>query len=227
MDKDSYEDHIERYLQRTLSPEEEAAFEELYLARPDVLDELILTEKLRRGFKELDVVGSVERTSVPALPMWRRLLESPQYAAAATVLLGASVLFSTALLVQTDGLGGGGSETAGGVATRLVPLVAVRAAAPTVIDAPADGEWIVLLVDAGFTAFDTYSATIRRDGTAEPFWQVGDLEPTYDQIPVGLPGRLLAPGDYEIELRGRAGDWPAERESEEISRTRVSVTPRR
>ena len=43
---------VERYLQGRLSPEDEQAFEEAYLADPRLLEEVQLAERLRAGFKD-------------------------------------------------------------------------------------------------------------------------------------------------------------------------------
>jgi hypothetical protein len=45
-------------------------------------------------------------------------------------------------------------------------------------------------------------------------------------VALGLPGRLLPPGDYEVRLEGGKRDWPAARELDELSRTPLTVTAR-
>jgi hypothetical protein len=221
MDREYIRKHefIERYLQGQLSGDELEAFEEAYLGDPGLLEELVLTEKLREGLEAADSAPAARRR-----PGWLSALGSIPYAAAATVLLGLSLTYSGALLVENRGL----RDSA---PTRLVPLVAVRGdAAPNRIEAPAAGEWIVLMLDAGFTEYDEYRATVAREG-AEPVAvreELGRMQtPGYeDQVSLGLPGSLLAPGSYEITLEGRMTDRGAEG-YEPIRRTRLEVSPLR
>ena len=58
-------DVIERYLQGTLSAAEEQAFEEAYLADPQLLEELEVAERLRAGFKDLDAAEAPGRAAPP------------------------------------------------------------------------------------------------------------------------------------------------------------------
>jgi hypothetical protein len=236
MDRQSIQDHqlIERYLQGKLSAPEEQAFEEAYLADSGLLDELILSEKLQQGLEDVAAGGGLAAGGRSGLGRiggtrtgWRRVFRSPQYAAAASVLVGVSVIFSALTLVQNlqlrESLG------AGGVAmTRLVPLVTVRGEAANSVEAPAAGEWTVFLLDAGFTEYDDYRGTLVREAApaGEPVWQLEGLSPAYDGfIAFGLPGRLLVPGAYQIRLEGRMGDWPAERSFEPIARTPLTILP--
>jgi hypothetical protein len=233
MDRNAIEDRqvMERYLQGKLTADEEQAFEESYLANPDMLDDLILTEKLQQGLKDVDSHGRVGRGSgriQPRQPVWLRALSSPRYAAAATVLLGVSLLFSVSLLVQNENQRPGIGLAGDPAVTRLLPLVAVRGNRANVVAAPAADEWTVFLLDAGFNDFEDYRATLTRRGpdTTEQIWQFDGLSPTYDgTLALGLPGRVLTPGEYEIALEGKMRDWPAERGFELITRTPLNVAP--
>lgn len=218
---------IERYLQGTLTAEEEQAFEEAYLADSELLDELVLTEKLREGVRR----QAGHREGSPSAPpaarrtAWRSLLGSPRYAAAASVLLGISLLGSGALLVENQRLRAGGRPAAG-TPTRVLPLVAVRGERPNLVPAPAPNEWTVFLLDPGFADFDTYRATLARRGAgaSEQLLRLDDLEPNYEGLlPLGLPGRLLTPGRYEILLEGRKAGATG---YEPVTRLAVNVAAR-
>src|SRR5690554_705483 len=109
MDREAMDrDMIERYLQGRLTAEEERAFEERYLADPALLDELVLADKLGRGLEELHARGELPGGHAPAgaagRAPWLRILGSPRYAAAATVLLGLSWLLSAGLYYQNRSL---------------------------------------------------------------------------------------------------------------------------
>ena len=227
MDRQQIRDNqlVERYLNGTLSPAEEQAFEEAYLADPQLEEEVDLAERLRTAFKDFDAAGSGERVAPPRA---RRLdlLSSPRYALAASLVAAVALASTAALYVQNQALrGGGAGETfAAEGQTRLLPLVSVRGAAnPNEIAAPAAGEWTVLLLDPGFGEYDVYRAVLaRRDG--QEVLRRDRITPTYEGLlALGVPGEMLSPGSYEIRLSGGRRDWPAARELDELSRTPLTV----
>lgn len=219
---------VERYLQGRLTADEEQAFEEAYLSDPALLDELVLTERLRHGLRHAEAADARPGHAADGGGRWRRTFGSVPYAAAATVLLGISLAFSAALLVQNRNLDAvQGPSSAGAAPTRLVPLVTVRGDGVNRVEAPPSGEWAVLLVDAGFTEYAAYRATLTRaaDGAEEQVARLEGLSPTYDgRVGVGVPGSALTPGDYELRLEGRVPG--ADGGFEPITRTSLTVTPR-
>lgn len=227
MDRQYIRDHqvVERYLTGTLTADEEQAFEEAYLGDAEILDELQAAERLREGVKDLNAAGRLGRPRAPA--PWRRWVASPQYAAAASVLLAVTLGFSMMLYRENIDLRENGVSSTSTV-TRLVELGPVRGGNVTGIPAPEQDEWTVLLLDAGIAAYDTYRAVLTRqgDGRSEQIWSRDDLEPQLGgAILVGVPGRVLRPGAYEARIEGRMDDWSADR-FEEIARTRLTVVPR-
>lgn len=226
MDKETVRDRqiVERYLQGRLGADEERAFEEAYLSDPELLDELVLTEKLKAGLARTGVSAAPSGgPRPPARDGWQRVFASVPYAAAATVLLALSLTLSALLLVQNRSLEPGVTAPAP-APTRLVPLVTVRGnAAPNRIEAPPAGEWAVLLADAGFTDYAAYRATLTRrdDDVSETVAELDGLAPTYDgRVGLGVPGGALTPGDYELSLEGRV----AEGRYEPITRIPLTVT---
>ena len=217
---------IERYLHGRLTPQEEEAFEEAYLADPALLEELELAEKLRDGLRELP---QSEHGAAPARrPRWLELTGSPRYGLAASLLAGLAVLASASLYLENQTLkGGAGAPPAAAGNMRLLPLVAVRGAGDAnVIAAPRGDETTVLLLDAGFTDYDRYRAVLvrRSGGASTELLRVDDLVPTYEgRLALGVPARMLAAGDYEVRLEGGRRDWPAERGLDELSRTPLTV----
>lgn len=226
MDRQYIRDHavIERYLSGALTAEEEQAFEEAYLGNPELLDEIQAAEGLREGIKKLDAAGILERLRAPA--RWRQWLASPQYAAAASVLLAVSLGFS-AMLYRENLVLRQDNFSQVSPSTRLVRLEAVRGGDPIEISAPAPDELTVLQLDSGTVAYDTYRGTLTRRAGAqsEPIWSRADLMASDDRILMTVSGRSLQPGDYEARLEGRMNDWPAER-FEEITRMDLTVVPR-
>lgn len=211
---------IERYLRGSLTAEEEQAFEEAYLGDQELLDELQAAERLAEGLGHLERRGTLERTR----PRWLSMMLGPQFAAAASVLLLVSLVFSGVLYRENARL----RETFAlqPAVTRLVPLVTVRGGAPNELTAPAPDEWTVLVLDPGVQDYDSYRAVLERrtNGGTEEVLTFARLAPAYDgSIAMGLPGRLLSPGEYAARLEGRMDDWPPERFAE-ISRTPFVVT---
>ncbi len=224
MDRQYIREHqvIERYLRGTLTPDEEQAFEEAYLGDPELLDEIELAERLRDGVKELGAAGGIERLS--PRKTWFNAPFARQWAAAASVLLVVSLAVSGGLCREKLTLRPGSGLVAG-MNTRLLPVVTLRGDPETELEAPGADAWAVLLVDPGFTPYDSYRAVVARvsgdDSVA--IWSVDGLETEYqDQLAIGLPGRLLPPDRYEIVITGRLNDWAPER-SEQVSRTALRV----
>lgn len=226
MDRQYIRDHevIERYLSGALTANEEQAFEEAYLGDPELLDQVQAAERLREGIKELDGAGRLERARPPA--RWRQWLASPQYAVAASVLLAVSLGFST-VLYRDNGRLRETTFSSPSPLTRLIPLVSTRGASQNTIPAPSADEWIVFQLDAGVTRYESYRAALvrRADEGSSEIWSNSNLTPVRDEIAVGLPGRSLRPGEYEVRLEGRAGDGAADR-FEEVSRTLFTIVPR-
>lgn len=220
---------VERYLQGKLSAAEEQAFEEAYLGDADLLAELEAAERLRDGLKDLHEVERGARP--PPRARWLELAGSPRYGIAASVVAAAALVASGMLFVQNRGLESAVTAPLAAASNmRLLPLVSVRGAGDAnVIGAPASDEWAVLLLDPGFADYDRYRAVlVRVDGAAEQeILRLDGMTPTYEQqLALGLPGRVLAPGAYEVRLAGGRRDWPAGRALDELGRTRLTVTPR-
>ena len=212
---------IERYLKGTLTADEERAFEELYLGDPDLLDEIELVERLGQGLKDVGATDGIERSRRSS---WLSAPLSKQWAAAASLLVVVSLAVSGALYRENLSLREGQQLTAG-LPTRILPIITVRGDPQAVFEAPSENDLVVLLVDPGFMPHDSYRAVLSRRserGLAE-IWSADGLTPEYqDQLAISMPGSLLPPGEYELELTGRMNAWPAER-SEPISRTPIRI----
>jgi len=208
MKRESIEEQliVERYLQGKLSPTEEAAFEETYLGDPELVEQLELAERLKGGLSDL-----AERGELPAPPSrrWPALLHSPQYAAAASVLLVGSLIVASLLYVENAALKSSVPAVTQAPPYRVLPLYAVRGTQGAVIAPADDGEVLVLLVDPGPAEYTRFRAAVRRaaEPTAEPIWVTGAIEPGYeDALAIGVPSERLPPGDYEVVIEGLGDD---------------------
>jgi hypothetical protein len=178
---------------------------------------------MRQGFKGL---ADDERPASTFAGRWRRFAAAPQFAAAASVLLVVSAIFSGVTYLENQSLRHSTDGFAASAPTRLVPLFTVRGDSATTISRPSPDEWTVLVADPGFTDYDRYEATVskRSDTSSEQVLRLDGLAPSYDgQLAIGMPGRLLESGDYSVEIDGRMNDWPADRQSESAARFTFTV----
>lgn len=214
MDRQFIQDHhvVDRYLNGTLSADEEEAFEESYLSDPVVLEELELAERLKRGMFDASTgsaLGHGRRNG------WFGVFLSPQYAAAASLLFVASLVLAGVLYTQNVALRQRpASFDFRNAVTRLVPLVNTRSAGPIEIASPRPNELTVLEVDVALAEYDSYRATLDRtgDGASRRVLQQDGLAADSDgYLLVGMPGRLLTPGRYELLIEGRQAGWAVDR----------------
>lgn len=213
---------IERYLQGRLTPAEEEAFEEAYLADPRLLEELQLAERLRDGMKDRAAAEGAPRAVQRR--GWLAVATSPRYGIAASFIAAVALVAAGALYVQNQALQSAGFSAARH--TRVLPLVAVRGGGDAnVITAPAADEWTVLLLDTGFADYDVFSAELLRAGSGEELLRLDGMAATDGTVAFGMPGSVLSPGNYDVRLEGGRRDWPAGRALDELSRTRLTVTP--
>jgi hypothetical protein len=192
---------VDRYLAGTLSGEDRAAFETHFLTCQECLDELELTEKLRQGVS--DAFGPARRIEQPAIERTPAQSNGPRYATAASVLLAGSLLAAGLMYERDDGL-------EGPAAAQVFPVHATRSFGgepSSLVRLSSPDAMAVLLVDPGLGDFEDYRVHVRRaagDSTATVA-ELDGLHPTYeDMLAVMIPAADLTPGDYEIDLGGRA-----------------------
>ena len=229
---------IERYLQGTLSDEEEKAFEEAIVSSPGLLDQLEATERLREGLKDLHAVGGFETqgsrgfaaargTGSPALAAVTGLFHSPRYALAATVLLAVSLVMTASLYNR----GAGQAMLTPGGDTQIAALHTVRSVNGdepfNILEQGNPGSWQVLMVDPGYEVYTHFRATLSRLENGRPaqaILELDNMQPGYeDQLALGLPSDLLSPGDYEVQVDGWRSEWPADHDYEPVNRVTFRV----
>jgi anti-sigma factor RsiW len=197
--------YVDRYLAGMLSGEDQAAFEAHILTCQECLDDLELTEKLRQGVR--DAFGEVTHSEPPAVAARTASSNGPRYATAASVLIAGSMLAAGLMYERHDGL-------QSPAAAEVFPIHATRSvgnAPSSLLRLSSPGATAVLLVDPGLTDFDEYKVHVWRaagDDTARGtaiVTELDGLQPTYeDMLAVSIPAADLPPGDYQIDLSGRA-----------------------
>ena len=206
---------VDRYLQGTLAEGEILEFEERLVWDKDLVDELDIAEKLREGLRE-SVAEDQYTASHGNHGIVARLsgvFSVPQYAAAASFVLAATLTAGVLLNSLTPG---GGLQVNQGTPTEIVPLLAVRGDTAQTIYIN-DESWTVLLVDV-MGSYDSYRVKIRQDESeATAFWTQDGLMPTYpDALAIGMPGSTLAAGRYVLSLEGVRDAGPDEKSYEHI-----------
>jgi hypothetical protein len=216
---------VERYLQGRLSPAEEQAFEEAYLADPRLLEEVQLAERLRGGLRDW---AAAEHSPRPvARPRWVALVSSPRYGIAASFAAAVGLVAAGALYVGNERLQAPEAGFSAARHARVLPLMSVRGAgAVNAIAAPSADEWTVLLLDTGFADYDVFGAALLRAGSDEELLRLDGMAASDGMVAFGVPASALPPGRYEIRLEGARRDWPAGRALDELSRTPLTVNPR-
>jgi hypothetical protein len=213
MDREYISQHnvIERYLSGRLTEEELVAFEERCLWCQETLDDLDVAERLRDGLRG----AKAAQTATSARGPVARLFLSPQWAAAASVMLVVS-LATTGYLLNQDPSSPQGLATA-----QVYSIEATRGSdAPSAIVrvAPED-RWVVLLVYPELGRHNSYMAALQRSDEAQPVWQIDYIPPgTTDSLALSVPATLLKPGDYRLRISGRNGSPPGDTVGEVVFR---------
>ena len=208
---------IDRYLKNELPAEELEAFETRCMVDSELraavdAAENELEKREADEMRELvDAARAGKNDLLSDRPSWATVINTPQYAAAASVLLVVSLVFSGLLYQENIRLTGQGLSA--GPISRLEPIFVVRGGADGRTIAPGvAGESVVLLLDPGSADHVSFRATISReiDGATQQVSRVDGLEPGYEALlAVGIPGNLVVPGDYEVLIEGRMAEWPA------------------
>lgn len=197
MDQEYISEHnvIERYLAGRLTDEERAAFEERCLWCSDTLQELEVAERLREGLRDV----ATPADTVAERGLLARWLLSPQWAAAASVMLVVSLATTGWLLTQTH------DPDAALATTQVYSIEMTRSGEtlPVVVRIGPDDRWVVLLVYPELGRHDGYRAELYRRGEAPPVWQASGIPPgSSDSLALTLPAPLLSPGDYRLGVLG-------------------------
>ncbi|HUG99811.1 MAG TPA: hypothetical protein VMQ83_11670 [Gammaproteobacteria bacterium] len=197
MDREYISQHnvIERYLSGSLTDEERAAFEERCLWCSDTLQELNVAERLREGLRDVDM----SHGTAPARGPLTRWLFSPQWAAAASVMLVVSLGTTGWLLTQMQ------VPDAALATTQVYSIEMTRGdeAPSTVVRVGPDDRWVVLLVYPELGRHERYRAELYRSGEALQLWQASDIPPgTAESLALTLPAELLSPGAYRLGVIG-------------------------
>lgn len=186
-------DIVERYLRGQLSAEDATEFEEHCLWCSESLEDLELVDRMRQGFRDFARIPATPR---PAHML--QLLWTPQFAAAAAVLLSVTLFSSGVLYRQLSS-----PAPIGFASGQVYSLEAHRGPVDPSqyrIEVAEPDARIVLLVYPQSASVGSYRVSLYRAGQNEPVWQDAALPATSDALAVMLPGSLLTPGIYRLRI---------------------------
>jgi len=203
---------VEHYVAGKLSDEEAARFEEHYLECPACVQEVEDAERLHRGLELAATQDLVARRTIVAAVA--RLLGTGRgrgsllvAALLAVALLPAGLAWQRAGRLD-DELGAARRELEDErrprINTPVLELVASRAGEQPLqqISLAPEPEWIVIAVELGDAAEESYIATLTGDGGAV-VWTSPGLMPSYrGNLTLSLHSSLLPEGLYVLGLDG-------------------------
>ncbi len=208
---------IDRYLMNKLSEKEMAAFEQIFLEDPGLVQEIEFRKRFIRGIREADRTGLLQLNDYESSSIWQWLpVMRPSFSTVAAV--SAAVLLMVAVLqysqiarlqsVNEKQVSQIGQLMAPQVNTLLVPLGRTRGATtgaePVIrVHMSAAVEQVVLALDIEPLGFNNYRLSLDREGAGRLWSSDSDSAPPA----VVLPAELLIPGDYYLQIYGaRSGD---------------------
>lgn len=203
MDRNYIDRHlvVDRYLQGKLDDGELAEFEERLAWDEGLLEEVELATKLREGLRAQYADSEYTATDDARGARLLRWFAQPQYAAAASFLVG--VTLATLLMIGDSGPVA--TVPTAGMRTDVVSLDVLRGTGAPTISVDRDA-WTVLLIEAPDTNA-SYRVTIStaRPSGKEVSVQAG-LAPSFGgAIALGVPGGVLPPDAYVLTLERRSG----------------------
>ena len=208
---------IDRYLMNKLSEKEMAAFEQIFLEDPELVQEIEFRKRFIRGIRKADRTGLLQLNDDQSSGIWRWLpVMRPSFAtvgavSAAILLMVAVLQYSQIARLQSVNAKQAsqiGQLMAPQVNTLLVPLGRTRGA--TTGDEPvirvhlsSAVEQVILSLDIEPLSFDNYRLSLDREGAGQLWSSDSDSAPPAVVIPAGL----LIPGDYYLQIYGaRSGE---------------------
>ncbi len=208
---------IDRYLMNTLSDEEMAAFEQIFLEDPELIQEIEFRQRFIRGIRKADHIGLLQLNDDESSSIWQWLPvmrpSFPTVAAVSTAILLMVAVLQYSQITRLESVNAKqmsqiGQLMAPQVNTLLVPLGRTRGAAtgagPVIrVHLSSTVEQVILELDIEPLSFDNYRLSLDREGAGQLWSSDSDSAPPA----VILPAGLLVPGDYYLQIyAARSGD---------------------
>jgi hypothetical protein len=195
-----------------LSEKEMAAFEQIFLEDPELVQEIEFRKRFIRGIRKADRTGLLQLNDDESSSIWQWLpVMRPSFPTVAAV--SAAVLLMVAVLqysqiarlqsVNEKQVSQIGQLMAPQVNTLLVPLRRTRGslagAEPVIrVHLASSVVQVILEVDIEPPNFNNYRFSLEREGTGQLWSDESDNVPPAFVVPAGL----LIPGDYYLRING-------------------------
>jgi hypothetical protein len=199
---------VERYLAGRLPPKGVTDFEKLIRARPQLIEELGLADKVNAGLRLLDAAGVAEPWAEAKKKAW----EKPAFTFAAAGLAVAALIGCAVLAMQVNSrdntiakLRQENHERPVTPSThkRTVTVMTARNGPPSQASlAIGAGEFAELKVDLSWTKYSMFRVSIVRVDQGRVAVLDGLTKDSNGHLRMSLNAGAFGPGDYAVELEG-------------------------
>ena len=199
---------VERYLAGRLPPKGVTDFERLIRARPELIEELGLADKVNAGLRLLDAAGVAEPWAEKPKKFW----ENPAFTFGAAGLAIAALIGCLVLAMQISSRDAKITKLSNEVQERPIApstlkrtiLVSVARGGP-----PANptltigsGEFAELKADLSWTKYSLFRVSIDRVNQGRVAVLDGVAKDSNGHVRIALNAGAFGPGDYMVTLEG-------------------------
>jgi hypothetical protein len=217
---------VERYLAGRLPPKGVTDFERLIRARPELIEELGLADKVNAGLRLLDAAGIAEPWAEKPKKFW----ENPAVTFGAAGLAIAALIGCAVLAVQVSSrdtriakltLENHERPIAPSTQKRTILVGVARGGPPAAATLSiGSGEFAELKADLSWTRYSQFRVSIDRVNQGRVAVLDGVTKDSNGHVRISLNAGAFGPGDYMVTLEG----LNMRRESLPVAWFRVGVT---
>jgi len=199
---------VERYIAGRLPPKGVTDFERLIRARPELIEELGLPDRVNAGLRLLDAAGIAEPWAEKQKSFW----EKTPFIIGAAALAAAALIACAVLAMQVSGRDAQITKlkqenharpVAPSTKKRTILVGTARSGPPRdsalTINA---GEFAELKADLSWTKFSMFKVSIDRVDQGRVAVIDGLTKDSNGHVRISLNAGALGPGDYMVELAG-------------------------
>ena len=199
---------VERYLAGRLPPKGVTDFERLIRARPELIDELGLAEKVNAGLRLLDAAGVAEPWAEKPKKVWQH----PGFTIGAAALALVALIGCAALAMQVSSRDAKISKLsqeiqerpiAPSTHKRTILVGTARGGPPSTATVTINyGEFAELKTDLSWTRYSMFRVSIDRVNQGRVAVIDGLTKDSNGHVRISLNAGAFGPGDYMVTLEG-------------------------